>query len=451
MISTARGRTTAKLLRSLGSALCAGVLATGGLVVAGGSAAYAAAPERVAPTASSALVTLPPADSGPSAVAGSAAGTVAAVSAIGARAVKRPSAAAPPQVVLQGHGAGNGVGLGQWGAYGYATTDHESWEWIVAHYYAGTTLEPLAGATDAEDIDVDLTQLDKATVTQVKAAQAGATITVNGDPRPSAVAVTHIGALKVVKATAGDVGVDLPGVGWRYYQGTIDVEPDGRTWNVVPLEDYVAGVIPAESPASWGSVAGGEAALQSQAVATRSYALAYVAANGAICDTVECQVYAGDPAYQDLGAYAANVTEAATSTAGRVVCTVAAATCPATDVALAQFGASTGGWTEASAPFSSVVDAGDAVAGNPYHDWVAGGACPTTFPASKVAKDFGLATLTSAQVTSRTGEGTWGGRAVTVVFTGTNASGQATTVTTSGDTVEWMLGLCSNWFSFSQS
>ena len=40
---------------------------------------------------------------------------------------------------------------------------------------------------------------------------------------------------------------------------------------------------------------GGEAALEAQAVAARSVAMALVAASGAICDTTSCQVYVGLP------------------------------------------------------------------------------------------------------------------------------------------------------------
>jgi len=39
-----------------------------------------------------------------------------------------------------GYGNGSGVGMGQWGAFGYAALDHESYQWILAHYYGGTTL-----------------------------------------------------------------------------------------------------------------------------------------------------------------------------------------------------------------------------------------------------------------------------------------------------------------------
>ena len=62
------------------------------------------------------------------------------------------------------------------------------------------------------------------------------------------------------------------------------------------MEDYLRGVVPRESPASWGDAAGGAGinALRAQAVAARSYAQAenrYPYAK--TCDTTTCQVYGG--------------------------------------------------------------------------------------------------------------------------------------------------------------
>jgi hypothetical protein len=49
------------------------------------------------------------------------------------------SASAATQVVVTGRGWGHGVGMSQWGAYGYA---QHGWTWqrILAHYYPGTTI-----------------------------------------------------------------------------------------------------------------------------------------------------------------------------------------------------------------------------------------------------------------------------------------------------------------------
>ena len=43
--------------------------------------------------------------------------------------------------VITGHGWGHGVGMAQWGAYGYAKHG-VTYDKILAHYYPGTTLAP---------------------------------------------------------------------------------------------------------------------------------------------------------------------------------------------------------------------------------------------------------------------------------------------------------------------
>lgn len=67
---------------------------------------------------------------------------------------------------------------------------------------------------------------------------------------------------------------------------TIDVRwPDGRIESI-PLEHYLKGVVPGEVPANWP-----EEALKAQAVAARSYTVAYTRALGPICTTTSCQIY----------------------------------------------------------------------------------------------------------------------------------------------------------------
>jgi hypothetical protein len=352
-------------------------------------------------------------------------------------------------VVVQGHGFGNGVGLGQWGAYGYATVSQESWPWIVEHYYAGTYLEPVAAALDRSEIAVHLLELDGQQRFAVSANRPGATLQVNGQVVGRSVVISENGSRQVVTPSAGDVRVQLPGVGWRFYPGYLVVQPDGQTWNMVPLEDYVSGVIPAESPASWGGVPGGEAALQAQAIASRSYALAYVNAAGDICDTDQCQVYDGDQNLQPIAPYHQDVEVAASSTAGLVMCLTRTDPCPAGQVATTQFGASTGGYTVAAAPFPAVEDAGDAVAANPFHTWAPDGYCPTSFSPTEVAAAAGLASLSAIGVERRSGgRALWGGHALAVTVIGRTAGGQASTVVLPAATLAADLGLCSTWVRF---
>src|SRR6188508_3430340 len=39
---------------------------------------------------------------------------------------------------VDGHGWGHGIGMAQWGAYGYALKDGRSYDWILHHYYSDT-------------------------------------------------------------------------------------------------------------------------------------------------------------------------------------------------------------------------------------------------------------------------------------------------------------------------
>ena len=71
----------------------------------------------------------------------------------------------------------------------------------------------------------------------------------------------------------------------------------------MPLEQYVAGVVPNESPAGWGALGSagpqgqpwGFQELEAQAVAARSYAMAGLGSYGGYADTcdLDCQTYRG--------------------------------------------------------------------------------------------------------------------------------------------------------------
>ncbi|MGH2948137.1 MAG: hypothetical protein ACRDPC_18100, partial [Solirubrobacteraceae bacterium] len=49
-----------------------------------------------------------------------------------------PAAAHAEPVVLDGRGWGHGVGLSQYGAYGFALREGRDHAWILGHYYPGT-------------------------------------------------------------------------------------------------------------------------------------------------------------------------------------------------------------------------------------------------------------------------------------------------------------------------
>ncbi len=121
--------------------------------------------------------------------------------------------------------------------------------------------------------------------------------------------------------TAYENGVNCVNMGTRVYRGRVEIgRYDSNTLtavNIVPLEEYLYGVVPAEMPSDWH-----EEALKAQAVCARSYALIKAGFGGAsnakkgykIVDTVSSQVYKGYLVESVRGNNAVNATK------GEMVC-----------------------------------------------------------------------------------------------------------------------------------
>lgn len=360
--------------------------------------------------------------------------------------------AATSAVVLSGHGYGHGRGLSQWGSYGYAVDKGWSSARILDRYYGGTT----AGTIGNDEISVRLMGLENA---QTIALTSGSDFSV-GDQAVAAGSVarfTRAGSTWMLTTAPGgcqapdattpvDVGsspaVWIPGGAGddrsrmftvcntgAPYRGNFRpvVEAGGATHlvNVVPIEQYLRGVVPSESPSSWGDAGNGAgmAALEAQAVAARSYSRSENRYSYAqTCDTTACQVYGG-AAREDRRTDTAirNTTGVVRRDArGGVVRT--------------EFSSSTGGWTAGGA-FPAVEDEGDVR--SPYHDW------KVAVDGMKVSAAWPqIGNYTGMQVTARNGLGADGGRATKVLITGDRAA-----VTVSGNDVRSALGLRSDWFS----
>ena len=67
-----------------------------------------------------------------------------ALTVLTAAAVLAPAGSASADYVLDGRGFGHGVGMSQYGAYGYALREGRDFRWILGHYYPGTTVGRLA-------------------------------------------------------------------------------------------------------------------------------------------------------------------------------------------------------------------------------------------------------------------------------------------------------------------
>ncbi len=373
------------------------------------------------------------------------------------------AAAGEGQVTITGRGYGHGRGMGQYGALGYAVDQGWSYQQILAHYYGGTTLQANAGNPG---LDVELVSR-----TGVDTAATGTNLTVNGVavgatsvklvPNGSGSFLAYVsssvcgegggawtrwgGTLGsgAMIASAGSATVTLcDSTMKRTYRGTllaVWAQGTSYTFNRVATEDYLRGVVPRESPASWGDLGGGRGleALKAQSVAARSYALSSSRPSGAkTCDTATCQVYLGY-AEQPYGGSVKLLEDVRTDraigqTAGQVMRT------SANVIARTEFSSSTGGWT-AGGTFPAVEDQGDSTSSNPNRSWTV----TMTLPA--VASALGTGPIASLKVSGRNGLGADGGRVTTVTVVTTAGATQ----TFSGSTIRSNLGLKSDWFTLS--
>jgi stage II sporulation protein D len=190
--------------------------------------------------------------------------------------------AAKSSFVIRGAGFGHGIGLSQYGADGYAQHGFD-YAAIVGHYYDGTGLATVSpaptirvllesssapsftGATQAGDRTLDPAK----TYSVVRAG--GTSVTLRGPSRHKL--ETFDGTLRVSGSSPLQLnGLAGNGVRNGLYRGALEFRPGlfsgVSAINALGLEDYVRGVVSAESPASWPA-----AALEAQAVVARSYAI----------------------------------------------------------------------------------------------------------------------------------------------------------------------------------
>jgi stage II sporulation protein D len=216
-----------------------------------------------------------------------------------------PPATAATRQIIRGAGFGHGIGMSQYGAYGYARHG-VGYEQILSHYYRGTTLSK----SNQTDIRVLLQTGGKtATVSGVSDAPGhhldeGKTYRVrlaglSGEDLlgPDGKQIDHYDGPLQISSANGILqlgGRALNGRSGGHYRGALEFRPSPfggmAVVNVVSLDDYVKGVVPGEVPSSWPVEA-----LKAQAVAARSYALA-TDAGGAVFDQypdTRSQVYSG--------------------------------------------------------------------------------------------------------------------------------------------------------------
>jgi len=296
-----------------------------------------------------------------------------------------PAAAVPtPTFAVSGRGWGHGVGMSQWGAYGFAQRGLR-YRPILAHYYRGTLL----GRAPVSRVRVLLAENQERLSI--------------GSPAPfrvrDALGILHrldagtyplgpglrlkpVGKAKPLPLpppllfSAGRKPLELNA---KAYRGSIQVGMELKRLhaiNNVGLEPYLYGVVPDEMPHTWLPEA-----LKAQAVVARSYALSVRKPTGPydLYADVRSQVYNG------IAAEEAPATSAVDATAGQVLLFGGR-------IATTFFFSTSGGrtaaisdvWSARPTPYLvSVPDPYDGI--SPHHSWG-----PFAFTAQTLGKALGV-------------------------------------------------------------
>jgi len=254
--------------------------------------------------------------------------------------------------LFKGRGNGHGLGMSQWGARGRASSGQD-YRKILSAYYGGTRIETrdtsgsvrIALTDDSIDLARPWPRLfgpfpyvaGPVSVDGVAALQtpSGSSLELDTDPsngQPIAYVVngngsqgasvpisktmtirtTNPGGIRtnVMQIMGGDFRA---GAEQRRYAGALEIIPKGGSTilpvNVLPMEDYLKGVVPAEMPAYWGVEA-----LKAQAIAGRTYAIAHLGGQD-----FDLRASESDQAYSGLTDQRPDSNQAVDATRGQVL------------------------------------------------------------------------------------------------------------------------------------
>ncbi|MCW2989518.1 MAG: SpoIID/LytB protein [Solirubrobacterales bacterium] len=223
--------------------------------------------------------------------------------------------------VINGAGFGHGVGMSQYGAYGYAKHGKD-YRFILAHYFTGTALSQLSSSPTVRVLlQTGSTSFSGGSSASGRRLSAGTTYYVSPTGIGRVALKSSTG--KVLKTVDSPLRVSGPGpitlngaaqngISGGRYRGVLEFQSTAlgfQTVDSVGLEDYVRGVVGAESPTSWPADA-----LKAQAVAARTYAI--TTGGGANFDQfadTRSQVYKG------VAVEVASTESAVAATRGQVV------------------------------------------------------------------------------------------------------------------------------------
>ena len=254
--------------------------------------------------------------------------------------------------LFKGRGNGHGLGMSQWGARGRAAAGQDD-KTILSTYYTGTRIDTrdTSGLVRIAltDAPIDLARpwprlfgplafvagpLTVEGLPQLQAA-AGSSLgfDANGVGQPTAFVITADGSrgAPVVIASTLTIHTTSPaglrtnimqvmggdfrsGAEQRRYAGLLQIIPKGGATvlpvDVLPMEDYLKGVVPAEMPAYWGVEA-----LKAQAIAGRTYAIGRVGRGG----DFDLRASESDQTYSGLTDQRAESNAAVDGTRGQVL------------------------------------------------------------------------------------------------------------------------------------
>lgn len=385
-------------------------------------------------------------------------------------------------VVLSGSGWGHGVGLSQYGAKGMAATGASAGQ-ILGHYYQGTSLGTVSSSTVksfivSESMPLWVGVMQNETTVTFKPIGGSATVCFESggstDCLPTAAGQDQLWRMRVVDAStcvyeqqvggtwtqqgpAGPCGgavtpnggakISFVYLGRTYHNGVLRLrkDPDGAGVHAVwqtALEPYLKGIL--EMPSSWPS-----AALQSQAIAARSYAVARIGWRGSATSfsssrkaSCWCNLYATtyDQQFKGVAAETSSWVSAVNATAGKIVVAGGKA-------AETFYSSSSGGRTEnnqhywggnAISYLQGVDDsaAHTAAAGNPHSSW------SVSVSPGTVASKLGFDAMTRIRVL----ESYPSGSPSKIEFVGTKG-GQAVVTYKTGKDVRSLFGLRSQYVS----
>ena len=331
--------------------------------------------------------------------------------------------------IVTGHGWGHGVGMSQYGAYGYAQKG-VGYAKIVLHYFPGTELgqAPVSKVRVLMTSGVATLPVGSASDFRVRDATGAVHDVAAGKYTLTPALKLKVDGATTARALPGPL-LFQPGTSplqlKHLYRGSMQVDVVNgklRAINFVGLEQYLYGVVPSEMPFDWAPEA-----LKAQAVVARSYALA-TRRSGAfdLYPDTRSQVYLG------IEHEKPSTTAAVDATAGQVVLYQG-------EVAKTFFFSTSGGrtasaedvWGEAVPYLVSVPDPYDSI--SPHHTWG-----PVAYTGAALAKKLKL----KGRVVDVQSELNSSGRIKALTIVGSQG-----TVEIPGASVRQRLGVQSTWFT----